>query len=73
MTEETIEREIHSSEGGKIKIKSKRGTGTRDQDEVTVELSGTDPMDMTMIRQLAVEERNQAMNDLRNEQETEGE
>lgn len=71
MTDETIEREIHSSEGCNVKVKSKRGTGTRDQDEVTVEVSATDPMDVHDLGDVAVAETAAIMNARRVENDVE--
>jgi hypothetical protein len=62
-------REIHTSEGCKVTIKSKRGTDTRDQDEITVECSRMDPDHYEIVAMEAAAAADVAMSERRPDEE----
>lgn len=60
--DETIKR---MNEGVALKVKMKRGTGTRDQDTITGKIKGEDVEDVENQREELVEQMKKAMEDSR--------
>ena len=72
-TEDVIRRIAESGQPIKLKTKIRRGTGTRDQDDIEVSVSGSDPATTAADLKETIQELEGLEDTLRSKQPTENE